>query len=89
MKKAMREATAKAARMGTKRIAGVPNRPPNRSDRTVVGSKVAAEDNSVDENIEENDDTDDDDDAADADENKSRFIDLAVEEMCCCGRPIV
>eukprot|EP00428_Durinskia_dybowskii_P019476 CAMPEP_0170211572 /NCGR_PEP_ID=MMETSP0116_2-20130129/5402_1 /TAXON_ID=400756 /ORGANISM="Durinskia baltica, Strain CSIRO CS-38" /LENGTH=87 /DNA_ID=CAMNT_0010462107 /DNA_START=248 /DNA_END=511 /DNA_ORIENTATION=- len=43
MKKAIKDATLNAATMGTNKMAGVPNKPPNTSDKTVVGSKVAAE----------------------------------------------
>lgn len=43
MKNAISPATPRAASIGTKRIAGVPNNPAKRSDKTVVGSKVAAD----------------------------------------------
>lgn len=43
MRKAIREPTAKAATIGTRRMAGLPNTPPKTSESTVVGSKVAAE----------------------------------------------
>ena len=39
----MAVATATAANIGTKRIAGLPSRPPNTLDRNDVGSTVAAE----------------------------------------------
>ena len=42
MNHAMSPATPNAARIGTARMAGVPNNAPKRSDNTVVGSNVAA-----------------------------------------------
>ena len=42
MNHAMSPATPNAARIGTARMAGVPNNAPRRSDNTVVGSNVAA-----------------------------------------------
>ena len=43
MPAAMAVATPTAANIGTKRIAGLPSRPPNTLDRNDVGSTVAAE----------------------------------------------
>ncbi len=43
MKNVITPATPRAASIGTSRIAGVPNNPANRSDKTLAGSKVAAE----------------------------------------------
>ena len=42
MKKAIKPASVKAATMGTNRITGVPDTPPNKSDKKVVGSTVTA-----------------------------------------------
>ena len=42
MKKAINDATPRAAPMGMRRIAGEPKSPPKISERTVVGSMVPA-----------------------------------------------
>lgn len=41
--------------MGINKMAGVPNKPPNKSDKTVVGSKVAAETGMEDVDTEDTD----------------------------------
>jgi hypothetical protein len=43
MKNAINPATPSAANIGTNKITGVPNNPARRSDKTLVGSKVAAD----------------------------------------------
>jgi hypothetical protein len=55
---ARRLATASAAAMGTAKIKGVPNTPPNISERNVVGSNVTADTDTCGNT--KNDDDDDD-----------------------------